>query len=83
MSRDREKAASICREKVRFETQGAAERVIRRLRGRRAGTPRLHVYRCPICSGFHTTKGLRVHPTPKARVPKFRPLEDDETEALA
>ena len=83
MRSDREKAASICRSKVRFETQSAAERAIRRVRGRHSGTPRLHVYRCPVCSGFHTTKGLPIHATPKARVPRFRPLEDDEAEAFA
>lgn len=83
MSSDREKAASICSAKVRFGTQGAAERAIRRLRGRRSGTPRLRVYRCPVCSGFHATKGLPEHAHEKARVPRFRPLEDDEAEAFA
>jgi hypothetical protein len=49
------KEIAICKQKVRFSSQAAAQAALQRINpSKKSGKP-IRTYKCPVCSGWHLT----------------------------
>lgn len=51
------KAIENCKRKVRYSSESEARAAVTQQLRINPGTPKLRVYQCPVCEGWHMTSG--------------------------